>query len=242
MLIIMLAVMASAPGVRLRAEDQAACKPEDRVCILRLLQDEAVRIENPAWRDQTYRELAKTLAFEGRADEAVSLIDKIQNPDTQAMTIRGIGMAVADHKTPLADKEPVFAALREKASTITHPPSFAIALTYIAMARAFAGDDAGAWATAAEMENDALRHKAYGETAEIQAESGKFEAAMKSIAFIESASYRNKSYETVARILADRKMFAEALACAMKNENPFKKAESLQYILDQQKPREIPHQ
>lgn len=218
------------------------CAVSDRPCVLGALEAQAGKIDNPAWRDQTYRELAKTYAFEGQAGKAISLVDKIENPDTKALTIRGIGMASADLKLTEAQRNDVFKALREKAGTITHPPSYAIALTYIAMAQAFAGDNEGAWKTASEMENDALRHKAYGETAEIQAERDDFESAMKSIEYIESEAYRNKSYETVAKILADRTKLDHAYHCAIKITNPYKQAEALQYILDKQKPREIPHQ
>jgi hypothetical protein len=106
------------------------------------------------------------------------------------------------------------------------------------MAQAFAGDDEGAWATAADMENDALRHKAYGETAEVQAEKGNHEAAMTSISKIESLAYRNKSYSLVSKILADQGLYDEAVVAANPISNAYKKANALQYILDKQKPRD----
>ena len=128
----------------------------------------------------------------------------------------------------------VAAALRERAETITHPPSYAIALTYISMAQAFAGDNEGAWKTAAEMENDALRHKAYGEAAEIQAEKGDSKAATKSILFIESEAYRNKAYSHISKILADRGQFEESLTAAQAITNPYKKVQAMQILLDAQ--------
>ncbi len=216
-----------------------ACAVSDRTCILNAIENESAQIENTSWRDQTYRELAKTKAFEGDMDGALVLIDKIETPDTQAMTIRGIGMAAADLKLPKEQYDSLFARLRVKAESITHPPSYAIALTYIAMAQAFAGDNEGAWKTAAEMENDALRHKAYGETAEIQAEAGDSAAAMKSISFIESAAFRNKAYTIVSKLLAEREKFEGALQAAMNIDNPYKKAKALQYVLDKQKPRDV---
>jgi hypothetical protein len=234
-------ILAAALAVPARA-DEAPCKLDDRACVLNDLQASADKIDNVAWRDQTYRELAKTLAFEGREDDAIALIDKIETPDTKAMTIRGIGMAVADKHYYPEHNEAIFQKLRVSANKITHPPSYAIALTYIAMSQAFAGDNEGAWKTASEMENDALRHKAYGETAEIQAEKGDAASAMKSISMIDSPSYKNKSYETVAKILADGKKLDEALAAAQAITEPYKKAEALQYVLDAQKPRELPHE
>lgn len=221
---------------------QEPCTLENRICVLEQMKTEAALIDNVAWRDQTYRELAKTYAFEGKTDQAIAFIAMIETPDTKAMTIRGIGMAVADHKLSKEEYARIFTALRKEAGTITHPPSFAIALTYIAMAQAFAGDDEGAWKTATEMENDALRHKAYAETAEIQAEKGNFEAAKKSIGFINDLSFRNKSAENVTKILADKSLLTQAYDLAMTITNPYKKTQGLQYILDTQKPREIPHQ
>jgi hypothetical protein len=219
----------------------AECALEDRACIIKSLQDEAGKIETGSWRDQTYRELAKTLAFDGRTDEAIALIPKIENPDTKAMTIRGIGMAAADNKLKAEQYNDIFQKLSDEAAKIDHEASHAIALTYIAMAQAFAGDNTGAWKTAAGMENEALRHKAYAETAEIQAEKGDSASAMKSIELIGSTAFKNKAYGTVSRILADQKQLESALKAAQKITNPYKKAEALQYVLDVQKPREIPH-
>lgn len=221
------------------AAQAAECAVDDRGCILQAIQSEAVHIENISWRDQTYRELAKTRAFEGDVDGALAVLDKIETPDTKAMTIRGIGMAQADLKLSRAAYDSVFAKLRVKAEGITHPPSYAIALTYIAMAQAFAGDNEGAWKTASEMKNEALRHKAYGETAEIQAEAGDFAAADKSIGYIGSLAFRNKAYAVVSKILAGRGDYADALTAAMKIENSYKKTKALQYVLDKQKPRDV---
>lgn len=218
---------------------ETACTIEDRACVIAALGAEADKIDNPSWRDQTYRELAKTLAYEKRYDDAIGVLDKIQNPDTKALTIRGIGMSAADVGLSPDEAKALFTRLREYSNTIEHPPSFAIALTYIAMSQAFAGDDEGAWATAREMENEALRHKAFGETAEIQAEQGRLEASMKSIGYIESAAYRNKSYSIISKILADDGRLAEALKAAQAVTNSYKKSDAYQYVLDKQKPRDV---
>lgn len=215
------------------------CDIGNRACVLEQIEALSDKIDRESWRDQTYRELAKTKAFDGDVDGAVATIDKIQNPDTKALTIRGIGMAIADKKLPKEQYNEAFKKLRLQAELIEHPPSHAIALTYIAMAQAFAKDNDGAWATAADMENNALRHKAYGEIGEIQAEHGDHEAALISISRIESLSFRNKAYSTVARILADRAHYQQALDAAELITNPYKKANALQYILDAQKPRDI---
>ncbi len=216
-----------------------SCSSEDRACILELLRNEARHIDQTLWRDQVYRELAKTYAFEGKFDQALGLITSIQTPDTQAMTIRGIGMTIAaqSHDKETLDRH--FDQLTQASKQITAPASYAIALTYIAMAQAFAHDDQGAWDTAASMENDALRHKAYAETAEIQAEFGKFDQAMKSIAFIDSQSFRNKAYTIISKILAEQGLSQEALNAALEITNPYKKAQAIQTMLDLQKPRDV---
>jgi len=215
-----------------------ACTAKNRVCLVDEMITLAADIKNKAWQDQTFREIAKTLAFDGRFDKAVSLIDKIETPDTQAMTIRGIGMMLAAHNYNAEELSNKFSALHNKAKQIKHPPSHGIALTYIAMSQAFAGDDKGAWKTCAMMENVALQNKAYGETAEIQAERGNFKAAQKSINNIQSNSFRNKAYETISRILSENGLYDDALSAATAITNSYKKALAIQYLLDKQKPRE----
>ena len=140
------------------ATAQTACDAADRACLTDALERTAAQIENKAWRDQTYRELAKTLAEGKKIDEALSLIPRIESSDTQAMTIRGIGMEAADLPLSQDEYDTIFSKLRTAAEKIEHPPSYAIALTYIAMAQAFAGDNDGAWKTASDMDNEALRH------------------------------------------------------------------------------------
>ena len=212
------------------------CLATDHICMTKYLAGLATQIEKDDWRDQTYRELAKSMAANGRSLEAIPYIAKITNPDTKALTIRGIGMEAAMvGKVP----ENLFKELRVEAEKIEHPPSYGIALTYIAMAQAFAGEDAGAKLTASQMQNEDLRNKAYGETAEIQAEKGKFGLAMESISYIVSTSFKNKAYKTVSRIFAEDRKYQEAFDTAINISNPVMQAEAVQYILDtQQKEQE----
>lgn len=214
------------------------CEVQDRACVLKRLEDAAQEIDKKAWRDQTYREIAKTHAADGNIEQAISLIDKIETPDTKALTIRGIGMAAADNGYTKEKYDEIFGKLREVSEKIEHPPSYAIALTYVAMSQAFAGDNDGAWKTASDMENDALRHKAFGETAEIQAEKGDFKAAMKSIQFIESSAFRNKAYGHISKILANNGKLQEAYEAAESISNSYKKALAFQYILVVQRAKE----
>ena len=215
------------------AKAESACTVSDKPCVMKQIEMTAQQIEDKSWRDKVYRELAKSYASENMTDKAIALIAQIETPDTKAMTIRGIGMAAADLKW--ADKtkyDSLFTTLKGEAVKITHPPSNAIAYTYIAMAQAFAGDDKGAMATALGMENPALKHKALAETAEIQAERGDLTQALKSIEAIDSVAFKNKAYATVAHIFTKQGQLDEAYQSAMKIENAYKKTEALQDIIN----------
>lgn len=209
-----------------------ACRPDDKSCMMGQLESVAHTITEERWRDQTYRELAKTYTYAGNPDKAIALIDKIINNDTKAMTIRGIGFAAADSKWQATRYAELFQKLESEAQKIDHAPSHAIALTYIAMSQAFAGDDEGATKTAKSMKNDALRNKAFGETAEIQAERRDFDAAMASISHINTSSFRNKAYRIVSKIFTNHGAIAEAYQSAILIDNAYMKAEALQYILN----------
>lgn len=211
------------------------CDITDRGCMLDQLGNYAVKIEQKGWRDQTLRELAKSYAADGQIDKAIDLISGISSPDTKAMTIRGIGMELAGLNYTPEQLQREFAKLSGEAAKINHSPSHAIALTYIAMAQAFAGDNDGAWKTAESMENDALRNKAYAETSEVQAEHGQYDAAIKSIGFIDNEPFRNKAYGIIAKIFADRGLLEESYQSALKITNPYNKTQAMQYMLDRQK-------
>ncbi len=211
---------------------ETPCNAKNQTCLTDHILSLAEEIDDRRWKDQTYREVAKTMAASGRATDALPLISKIQSPDTKALTIRGIGMEAA-----MAGRVPenLFMLLRTEAEKITDPPSYGIALTYIAMAQAFAEDDAGAIQTASEMKNEALRHKAYGETAEIQAEKGKYDLAMQSIAAIESIPFKNKAYKNVSKIFAESEKYQDAFNTTLYITNPVITVEAIQFILDTQR-------
>lgn len=208
------------------------CAAMDRPCLMKQIEALAPSIEKTEWKDQTLRELAKTYSYEGQTDKAIALIERIDTPDTKAMTIRGIGMAAASLKWDQSRYRMLFTKLTEESNKISHTPSRGIALTYVAMAQAFAGDDSGARATAATMENVALRNKAYGETAEIQAERGDLKNALLSLAALDSPAYRNKAYDTVSRLFLEKAMVEESYVCANKIDNSYLRAKSIQRILN----------
>lgn len=216
-----------------RAEDkEPACAAMDRPCLMKQIETLAPKIEKSEWKDQTMRELAKTYTYEGQPDKAIALIEKITDNDTKAMTIRGIGMAAASQKWERHRYDQLFTRLSEEAVKISHAPSQGIAFTYISMAQAFAGDDEGARRTASTMTNSALRNKAYGEAAEIDADRGDLKNAMISLDTIDSAPYRSKEYDIVSRIFLGKAMVEEAYACASKIDNAYLKTKSIQRILN----------
>lgn len=212
------------------------CAATDAECLHQEIARAAKALTNKTERDQTYRELAKSWARAGHPEKAVEIVPLIETPDTRAMAIRGIAMELAGLKGPKDKQDKIFTQLREQAESLKegHPPSFAIALTYIAMGQAFAGDNEGAWKTAAEIENDSLRHKAYGETAEIQAENGDYENAKISLNKITDIPYKNKACVTISKILANKGMMTQAYDAALQITNPYLKAAAIQNILDRQ--------
>jgi hypothetical protein len=211
------------------------CAPTDTACLLPQLENLTGQISENDWRDQTYREVAKLYAAKGNTAQAITLVPKIKSDDTKALTIRGIGMAAAKLNLQPAELTKVFTELRTCADKIEQPASQAIALTYIAMSQAKARDDAGALATARSMTNSALRYKALGESAEIQANRGDLTAAMQSLNEIDDLSFRNKANAKVARAFADNKQFGNAIATANKiDTNVYEKSQAMLYILAKQ--------
>lgn len=221
-------------------DEPKVCTADDRACLFDDLQIIAQSIDEPQWRDRIYREKAKLLVHENRATDALLLLPQIENPDIKAMTIRGIGMAMASAEYSSEQYNPVFSELLTQAKSIDHAPSYGIALTYISMAQAMAGDDAGAMTTAKMMENEALRNKAHAENAEIQAERGMLDAAILSISMVESPSFRDKAHKLIAKIFVKNKDYDKALSATEHIQNPYQKAETLLYILaDQITPSEV---
>src|SRR5688572_22500762 len=110
-LVILVTFTASA----LAEEKKKGCAAMDRPCLLRELETLIPTIDTATWRDQSYRELAKTYAYEGQLQKAIALIPKVENNDTKAMTIRGIGMAAATKKLDSAQYNFLWKALTEEA-------------------------------------------------------------------------------------------------------------------------------
>ncbi len=197
--------------------------------------DTIATIEETRWRNQAYRDLAISMAFADSVDGGINLIEKIDNPDTQAMTIRAIGMAKAIHQDLTKEEyQSLFSKLSAAAELIEDEGARDIAYTYIAMAQAFAGLDEDATITTQGMTNDALRYKAYGETAEIQAERGDYNSALQSINAINSVAFKNKALGLVSERMIKHKNMDKAFEFAQMITNPTKKVEAIQKIIDVQ--------
>jgi hypothetical protein len=227
-----LVILALDAGVTHAEESKKSCAAMDRPCLLRELESLIPSIDNSDWRDQSYRELAKTYAYEGQLQKALSVISKVENNDTRAMTIRGIGMAAASAKLSKPEYALLWKELNSEAAKINHAPSRGIAYTYISMSQVYAGDDDAARATASKMENGALRNKAYGEAAEIEAERGDLKNALTSLSAIDAPPYRDKQYDIVSRIFIDKALVNEAYECAKKIDNSYLRAKAVQRILN----------
>jgi predicted negative regulator of RcsB-dependent stress response len=214
--------------------EPVVCAGTDRLCLMQELSRTADQIEDAKWRNIAYRELAKSLAADGKLAEAMALIPKITNGDTQALTIRGIGMAAAGLSLPSQSYDDLFESLAALADKITDIPSRDIAYTYIAMSQSFAKQDGAAIKTAKAMTNPALKHKALAEIAEVQAERKDAIAALTTLKEIDADAYRNKATRTITLLLSDRGLFNEAAQAAHSISNPTLKAEALQYIIAKQ--------
>lgn len=220
------------PFQAVSAQDKA-CDVHDTPCLFTMIEIEAAKITEGRWRDHAYRDLAVSKAVAADYDGAVALISRIDNADTQAMTVRAVGMAVAIHPNlPDDTYRMIFDKLDKAAAAINDAGAKDIAYTYIAMAQAFAGLDKDAANTAHGMSNPALKHKAFAETAEIQANRGDFHAAMDSINAIDSLAFKNKALGIVSGIFTKQKKYDEAFKTAQIITNPTTKAQAIQAILN----------
>lgn len=221
-------------SVPVQAAEGSACASTDTGCLLNLLEQSTAAVAEDQWRDSTYREIAKLYAHQKESAKAIALLGKIKSADTKAMTIRGIGMAAARTDMTKPEFDDLFAKLTIEAEKIEHPPSHAIALTYISMSQAFASDNEGAMKTAAAMDNAALRNKAYGEAGEIQAKRGDFDAAMISVRGIDDPGYRDKELRIISKVFTDGKFFDPAMKSAEEIKDAYQKSQALLYILVKQ--------
>lgn len=191
-------------------------------------------IDEGRWKDQALRELAKSYTLNGAPNKAIKLISYINNADTKALTIRGIGMNYAKISQDISRLDALFEELKSVADTIEHKPSKEIAYTYIGMAQSYANMDKEAVSTALSMQNPALKNKALGEIAEIQAEQNKYKLSFDTLALIEDVSFKNKAYRIISKIYAQNGSYKASYDAAILNLNLTSRAESLQALINAQ--------
>jgi hypothetical protein len=190
------------------------------------------QINNARWRDQSFREQAKILIRQGSAAKAIELITQISNEDTQALTIRAIGVAMADLSLDADILNAHFDTLHAQAMAITHTGSQDIALTYIAIAESSAGLFERALTTAQTLKTVSLRNKSYQEIAEILSVKGDVENSFKALQLIDDAAFQNKAYGIVAGLLIKHKQLPAALKAAEHIQDPYIKANTVLNIIN----------
>ncbi len=219
----------------LQAAENKPCAGEDKLCLFDMLEQSTTAVTEQSWQESTWREMAKLLTHQGQEARAVSLISRIKSPDTQAMTVRGIGIAAAeDGWIDRARYDALFTHLKAEAAKIADPPSNAIAMNYIADAQALSGDDAGSMETALSMANPEMRNKALYDSAKYQAEGGRLGAALAGIAAMDDPAFRNKAWRAVSKIFADAGDYDNALRAMEPMDNAYQKAQAVLYILTKQ--------
>lgn len=210
------------------------CSNMAKPCLSNRLEQIAPQVTNEKWRNSLYKDLAVIYVRDNHFDKALQQLRKISVPDTQAMTVRSMGMAFAKQKPPATpeQKTAFFDSLKKATENIKHPPSHEIAHTYIAMAQALAGEENASNETAKNMENQALRNKAFAESSEIFAKKGHFETAFRTITYIDTQSFRNKALKIIADIALKDHLYNHALKAGQKIENTWLQAQTIKNILN----------
>lgn len=217
-----------------QAQQEETCAHDAVDCRLTEVENTIAEIESDRWRDSAYREIAKLHAAHQSYDQALAVIDRITSPDTQALTLRGIAMEIAANEERQETQDALFKRLHKRAEQINHPPSYHIALSYIAMGQAYADDLEGALATSTMIDNVSLRNKAYGETAEIMALEGDIEAIQQSLSLIVDDAFAAKSGRLISRILLENGFDEEAYEIALNIKDSYQKSQALLFLLAQE--------
>ncbi|MBI1326758.1 MAG: hypothetical protein GC136_03850 [Alphaproteobacteria bacterium] len=208
------------------------CAVVDNACMAKYMAELAKVIQEKDWHDKVLREAAKFMTAAGMWQESLNLIPQIYNEDTKAMTIRGIGMALADKNLQQPELIAAFEKLMQAATTITTEASNAVAVTYVAMGQAEAGLGDEALKTAALMTNAALRNKAYGEIAETHAKKAHFADIPKALAKIDDLSFKDKYAHRCVEVLTSSHHIEQAVETAKLISDPYKKASALGLVLE----------
>lgn len=207
------------------------CANDDPACLIKDLHESIAKIADFHWRDQVLREVAKALTEKGYPELALRIIEQVENQDTKAMTIRGIGVNTAKLSMPDDQKTYIYNQLKVAANNLSDAPSKDIAFRYIAKGQALAGFDAEADKTVDAVKDTSQRDKAYEEIAEVQAAQAKLDNVMETIARIESPSYRDRAYGAASKIFIKNGQIDPALKLAYKIETPYNRAQALLLVM-----------
>lgn len=219
---------------------QFNCTADDNACMAKYMADLANVIKEKDWHDKVLREAAKFMTAAGMWQESLKLIPQIYNDDTKAMTIRGIGMALANQDPKTPELVAAFNKLMEAATTIVTEASNAVAVTYVAMGQAEAGLGDEALKTAAQMTNAALRNKAYGEIAETHAKKNNLAEIKKALVKIDDASFKDKYGHRCVEVLTASGHKNEAVEVAKMITDPYKQADALGLVLERSESKKAP--
>jgi predicted negative regulator of RcsB-dependent stress response len=222
-------------GTTANAQDAPCASLQDQQaldCAMSALDLYVPQINNVRWRDQSLREQAKILVRKGDVQKALTLISQITNADTQALTIRAIGIGMKDLTLDDAQKTLYFDALHKHATAITHTGSQEIALTYIAIAEASAGLFQNALKTASKLETRSLRNKSYQEIAEVLSATHKSDDAFFALERIDDTAFKNKAYSVVAAVFIKHQHITNALKATDFIDDPYIKSSSLLHIIN----------
>lgn len=212
-------------------QDYSTCAQDDFDCVLLKLQADMQSIPYQPWRDQTMRDMASLMTEQGRPNMAIRLIPEIQNPDTKAMTIRSIAVALADTTLSTDEKSAIYKTLIKEAQAMTHEPSQQIALRYIAKGQALSLFDDESRNTVMMITNPSQRDKAFAEIAEVQAKHGFTSRAIKTVKTIESESYRDQVYGNLTTILAKAGDFKAATSVSGLIKAPYNRTQALMAVV-----------
>jgi predicted negative regulator of RcsB-dependent stress response len=210
---------------------QINCDRENHTCHYEALLQTVKDIENTKWKDQTYKDVSVLLTSSNQPLKALKTLNLISNPDTKAMAIRACAKVVAEHDSYKKNASQLFEQLITSADSIEHPPSKAIAYTYIAIAQAEYGAFPNALNTASLMHNESLKNKALAEISKIMAQRNQFNETIEALSSIQSEHYRDKTSLSISKIYSENNQYDEAMKIMSMIHNPYQKSQSLLAII-----------
>lgn len=224
-----------------QAEDKYLCHEASgdaqKQCALDELKSFIPKINNPRWRDQSYREFAKALIHAGEYEEAIKQVRQITNDDTKGLTLRAIGVGLNALELENATLIEIFDKLHIEANNIKHLGSKEIALTYLAIAESMSDLYDRAIQTAKEIETKSLQNKSFQEIAEVMAGKNDEEKALLALQHIENHAFQNKAYGIIAGVLIKSGNLKAAFKTIEHIDDPYIRSNALLNAVNAQAPK-----